>query len=469
MATAQQASTNAPDRLNWRLIGLGTVAAVLARVLSSAFGSSTLATNIYTVILPLITAFLTVPVPRKIDRSGRIALVLIFAGLVAVCRRVLTTVSKKPRVPPAKPQEQGVAGGESSACHNAGPDTVQLTPAWLGQITATTAISLAPVAIGVAVQQSVQHRDTATAPPTVSGPTVARGGPNASHLNASDPSHRSGPATRRPKHTADKIPPVITPHDPIKKRARSERGTRVNYRVSATDDRDGVLTPSCRPASGKVFKVGITSVRCAAHDRAGNDAKPQIFAVIITSKPPAKDHAQTPGPTAPRAPNTSTTTTPPPPLPGTLGPSPVLPSGDPSPEVLTGNWKFTLKRDNFGTPEPQPYVITLRPSTDSRCLEPAESCYAGTWYNLQALNAQDRLGRPEGEFIVSMSNSGANIRGFTPDTNGTQEYTGKREQVEKLRYDGDFRQEEPSGKINKATFVLIRCSTDTPPDPPPGC
>jgi hypothetical protein len=44
----------------------------------------------------------------------------------------------------------------------------------------------------------------------------------------------------------------------------------VTFAVSAVDDADGSLTPSCRPASGARFPVGTTVVSCHALDSAGN-------------------------------------------------------------------------------------------------------------------------------------------------------------------------------------------------------
>jgi hypothetical protein len=55
---------------------------------------------------------------------------------------------------------------------------------------------------------------------------------------------------------------------------------RVNYRVTASDELDGTVPASCRPASGTRFKFGRTTVRCSATDTSGNTAN-AAFAVTV--------------------------------------------------------------------------------------------------------------------------------------------------------------------------------------------
>jgi hypothetical protein len=64
--------------------------------------------------------------------------------------------------------------------------------------------------------------------------------------------------------------PVVTVPKSFSVDATDSRGAVVKYDVSATDDIDGPLTPSCSPASGSLFPVGITTVTCTATDRALN-------------------------------------------------------------------------------------------------------------------------------------------------------------------------------------------------------
>jgi hypothetical protein len=55
-------------------------------------------------------------------------------------------------------------------------------------------------------------------------------------------------------------------------KAKSAKGARVTYTAKATDVVDGAVKPRCTPASGKLFKVGTTTVTCRATDAAGNRA-----------------------------------------------------------------------------------------------------------------------------------------------------------------------------------------------------
>jgi hypothetical protein len=79
---------------------------------------------------------------------------------------------------------------------------------------------------------------------------------------------------------ADDTPPVITVPDKIATPATRRDGAIVTYQVSATDNRDGTLKPSCDPPSGNTFPRGTTTVRCSARDSAGNEAS-KTFAVKV--------------------------------------------------------------------------------------------------------------------------------------------------------------------------------------------
>jgi large repetitive protein len=79
----------------------------------------------------------------------------------------------------------------------------------------------------------------------------------------------------------DGTPPVITVPDTIEEYGFSG-GTPVTYQVSATDDRDGTLKPTCKPPSGSDFPPGPTTVNCSAEDSAGNKAT-KSFTVIVVS------------------------------------------------------------------------------------------------------------------------------------------------------------------------------------------
>ena len=67
----------------------------------------------------------------------------------------------------------------------------------------------------------------------------------------------------------DIVPPVLTIPSDLLVAATNPAGTRVNFTVSASDDR-GPVTLNCNPASGSLFPLGTTTVRCLATDGSGN-------------------------------------------------------------------------------------------------------------------------------------------------------------------------------------------------------
>jgi len=84
--------------------------------------------------------------------------------------------------------------------------------------------------------------------------------------------------------SADRTPPQVDVPNPIKTAATSKDGATVTYHVSATDNRDRELKPSCDPASGTLFKIGTTTVNCSAQDAAGNQTT-KSFKVTVTPIP----------------------------------------------------------------------------------------------------------------------------------------------------------------------------------------
>jgi hypothetical protein len=67
----------------------------------------------------------------------------------------------------------------------------------------------------------------------------------------------------------DTTPPVLTVADVVAD-ATGPTGAAVSYSVSATDDVDGPVTPTCVPTSSSMFSIGDTTVNCTATDAAGN-------------------------------------------------------------------------------------------------------------------------------------------------------------------------------------------------------
>ena len=55
--------------------------------------------------------------------------------------------------------------------------------------------------------------------------------------------------------------------------------------TSGADAVDGTTPVTCSPASGSVFPIGVTTVRCTSTDRAGNTAA-ATFNVTVTFSPP---------------------------------------------------------------------------------------------------------------------------------------------------------------------------------------
>ncbi|MDA7990818.1 MAG: HYR domain-containing protein [Gammaproteobacteria bacterium] len=83
----------------------------------------------------------------------------------------------------------------------------------------------------------------------------------------------------------DRIRPVIRVPDNISVAAESSMGARVSFVVTTYDTRDGSISAKCNPASGSVFPVGSTVVKCEASDNAGNMAS-KNFTVTVSDYEP---------------------------------------------------------------------------------------------------------------------------------------------------------------------------------------
>jgi HYR domain len=75
-----------------------------------------------------------------------------------------------------------------------------------------------------------------------------------------------------PNYVPDVTPPTIKgAHNRLLHAPRGVKRLRVRYRVTALDNADGALRPTCRPRSGSRFRVGRrTTVRCSVSDRSAN-------------------------------------------------------------------------------------------------------------------------------------------------------------------------------------------------------
>ncbi|MFL5756375.1 MAG: HYR domain-containing protein [Chloroflexota bacterium] len=84
----------------------------------------------------------------------------------------------------------------------------------------------------------------------------------------------------------DTVPPVVTVPADFTVQTGSAAGTTVTFSASATDDRDGALTPTCSPASGSTFPVGTTQVTCTATDSHGNTGSASFNVTVVADTTP---------------------------------------------------------------------------------------------------------------------------------------------------------------------------------------
>ena len=108
-------------------------------------------------------------------------------------------------------------------------------------------------------------------------------------------------ATARVYPPPDREAPHIDPFRIQEVTAETREGAVVTYETpSATDDRDGPVTPECDPPSGSRFPVGSSPVTCTARDRAGNTATLVVTATVNPPPtPPDPGAEEGPGQTTP--------------------------------------------------------------------------------------------------------------------------------------------------------------------------
>ncbi|HVV14953.1 MAG TPA: HYR domain-containing protein [Candidatus Paceibacterota bacterium] len=88
----------------------------------------------------------------------------------------------------------------------------------------------------------------------------------------------------------DRTPPTIASHPKIVVDATSSAGAFIDYALpTANDARDGVVPVSCSPLSGTTFSIGVTTVRCSAHDAAGNTSSSSFTVTVKPVPPPPPD------------------------------------------------------------------------------------------------------------------------------------------------------------------------------------
>ncbi len=100
----------------------------------------------------------------------------------------------------------------------------------------------------------------------------------------------------------DTTPPMLVLPEDRTVEATGAAGAAVTFAATAEDAVSGELAVSCSPASGSTFPFGMTSVRCAAVDEAGNDTVGYfVIEVVDTTAPelflPANPTMEATGPT----------------------------------------------------------------------------------------------------------------------------------------------------------------------------
>ena len=326
---AARATTASPHGLDTRVLALASLASVLGLIVGRAFGNGFVAPIVCAAILPWITAFLTHPGPHRVRR---VAAVLLFASLVAACRRALAVArvpGTKPRERAPKPASEPAQASLGAGQDLIGPTAARLTKAWLGQMTLTAAISLVPAAFLLPALEAIGdpaspagptvrvpkdivthagHRTAigvsylATAVDHAGNPLAPKCEPPSGALfklgntrvacSATEANGKRALATfivivrpggDPPPPDRDR-PALIVPHD-LTHDATGPAGARVTYAATAHDARDGALTPHCVPASGNFFALGVTTVKCTATDAAGNTSRGRFNVVVVRAGP----------------------------------------------------------------------------------------------------------------------------------------------------------------------------------------
>jgi hypothetical protein len=84
----------------------------------------------------------------------------------------------------------------------------------------------------------------------------------------------------------DHTPPALNVPAPFTAFAQGPKGAAVVFATSAVDVADGSVPVTCSPASGTVFLVGATTVRCSAQDSHGNMATKSFTVLVVDKTPP---------------------------------------------------------------------------------------------------------------------------------------------------------------------------------------
>lgn len=99
-----------------------------------------------------------------------------------------------------------------------------------------------------------------------------------------EPTVRAGYTETITVHVRDPALPVVVVGS-VATDATSANGAVITYSATATDAHGNQLTPTCTPASGGTFPVGVTVVSCTATDSAGNSATETATMTVFPANP----------------------------------------------------------------------------------------------------------------------------------------------------------------------------------------
>ncbi|NUR32406.1 MAG: HYR domain-containing protein [Gemmatimonadaceae bacterium] len=84
----------------------------------------------------------------------------------------------------------------------------------------------------------------------------------------------------------DTTPPTVMVPPDLTVEATGPAGAAASFAVTATDDRDGPIAPTCTAPSGSTFPLGVTTVSCTATDAAGNSASASFMVNVVDTQAP---------------------------------------------------------------------------------------------------------------------------------------------------------------------------------------
>lgn len=88
-----------------------------------------------------------------------------------------------------------------------------------------------------------------------------------------------------PAPASNTAPSLTLPAD-ITVEATGGSGAAVSYTASASDAQDGSLAPTCSPASGATFPLGITQVDCSVTDSGGMTTQGMFNVAVVDTTAP---------------------------------------------------------------------------------------------------------------------------------------------------------------------------------------